>query len=98
MNNVIREETVSIEYLCDSYYYFWNNDTSEIMDPAAGDSQVIPFSVDGVVDLVAIRKAYAMESFQEFSRVIRFAGLLIIIQDKRVILIFPGTVDPHVAL
>ena len=41
MNNVIREETVSIEYLCDSYYYFWNNDTSEIMDPASADPDII---------------------------------------------------------
>ena len=80
-------------------YFSSNNNTSEIMDPAACDFKITAFFCKLMVDLVSIRDHSAGESIQEFPRMVRTAGRLPVKEDdgmsptQR-----PVPVDPHVSL
>ena len=69
------------------------------MDPAPGKCDIRIFPTQLPVSGIAVTDNYACETFQEFSRVVRFSGSLIFIQDDgRIFVHLPGAVDPHIAL
>ena len=54
------------------------------MDPASGYLQIIPFLFEGMIDLITVSDEDAGIVFQELLRVIRFPGVLEIVNDDRV--------------
>ena len=54
------------------------------MNPAAGHLQVVPFLFEGMIDLITVSDEDAGIVFQELLRVIRFPGVLEIVDDDRV--------------
>ena len=57
------------------------------MNPATGHLQVVPFLFEGMIDLITISNEDTGIVFQKLLGVIRFPGVLEIIDDDRVGLI-----------
>ena len=69
------------------------------MYPATGHLQIIPFLFEGMIDLITIRNEDTGIAFQELLGVIRFPGVLEIIDDDGmgVIIKLTRPVYPHEA-
>ncbi len=65
--------------------------------PCKNNIRILPIQLP--VSGIAVADNHACEVFQEFSRVIRFAGPLIFIQDDgRIFVHLPSAINPHITL